>query len=71
MDRDSFIVQIKSDDIYVDIVKNVEMRFHISNEKLHKPLPRGENEKVIGLMKNELDRKTMTKFVPLRPKTDF
>ena len=71
MDRDSFIVQIKTDDIYVDIVKNVEMRFHISNEKLRKPLPRGENEKVIGLMKNELDRKTMTKFVPLRPKTDF
>ena len=31
MDRDSFIVQIKTDDIYVDIVKNVEMRFHISN----------------------------------------
>ena len=31
MDRDSFIVQIKTDDLYVDIAKNVEMRFHISN----------------------------------------
>ena len=50
MDTDSFIVQIRTNDIYIDIAKNVEMRFHTSNYKLHRPLPRGRNEKGIGLM---------------------
>ena len=40
MDTDSFIVQIRTKDIYIDIAKSFEMRFHTSNYKLHKPLPR-------------------------------
>ena len=49
----------------LDIDKFVEIIFHTSNWKLKKPLPRGKNEKLIGLMKDELDRKIMRKLVPL------
>ena len=74
MDTDNFIVYIKTDDIYKDIVEGVETRFDISNYELAcsfivRPLPKGKNEKVIGLMKGELGGKIMTKFVGLRAKT--
>ena len=32
-------------------------------------MPKGKNEKVIGLMKDKLGRKLMTKFVGLKAKT--
>ena len=67
MDADSFIVQIKTDDIYNDIAEDVETRFDTSSYKLDKPLPKGK-KKVIGLMKDELGGKIMTKFVGLRAK---
>ena len=69
MDRGSFIVYIKTDDIYNDIAKDVETRFDTSNYELDRPLPKGKNKKVIGLMKDELDQKILTKFVELRAKT--
>ena len=69
MQRGSFIVYIKTDDIYNDIAKDVETRFDTSNYELDRPLPKGKNKKVIGLMKDELDRKILTKFVELRAKT--
>ena len=34
-----------------------------------RPLPTGKNKKVIGLMKDELGGRVITKFVALRPKT--
>ena len=68
MDTGSFIVHIKTDDIYKDIA-DVETRFDTSNYELERPLPKGKNKKVIGLMKDELGRKIMTKFVGLRAKT--
>ena len=38
MDTDSIIVYIKTDDIYKDIVEDVETRFDTSNYKLDRPL---------------------------------
>ena len=69
MDTDSFIVYIKTDDIYKDIAEDFETRFDTSNYELDRPLPKGNNEKIIGLVKNELGGKIMTNFVGLRAKT--
>ena len=41
----------------VDITKNVEKRFDTSNYELERPMPKGKNKKVIGLMKDDLGRK--------------
>ena len=69
MDTNSFIVYIKIDDIYKDIAEDVETRFDTLNYELDRPLPKGKNKKVIGLMKDELGGKNMTQFVRLRAKT--
>ena len=57
MNADSFIVYIKTDNIYIDTVEDVETRFDTSNS-----LPKEKNQKLIGLMKDELRGKIMTKF---------
>ena len=62
-----FIVYIKADDFYKDIAEYAETRFDTSNYQLDRPLPKGK--KVIGLMKDELSEKIMTKIVGLRAKT--
>ena len=74
MDTDSFILYTKTDDIYKDILEDFETRFDSSNYDLEcnsidRPFPKGKTKKVIGLMKDELGRKIMTKFVGLRAKT--
>ena len=56
---------INKDDIYKDIAENVETRFDTSNYDLDRPLPKRKNKKVIGLMKDDLERKVMIKFVEL------
>ena len=43
MDADSFIVYIKTDDIYKDIADDFETRFDTSNYELDRPLPKGKN----------------------------
>ena len=43
MDVDSFIVYIKTTDIYTDVSKDVKARFDISNYELYRPLPKGKN----------------------------
>ena len=52
VDTDSFIVYIKTDDIYKGIAEDVETRSDISNFKLDGPLPKGKYKKVIELMKD-------------------
>ena len=69
MDTDSFVVYIKTDDIYKNNAEDVETRFDTSNYELDRPLPRGKNKKVIGLMKDELGGKIMTKLVGLGAKS--
>ena len=69
MDTDNFIVYIKTDDICKEFAEDVETRFDTSNYGLDRPLPKGKNKKVIGLIKDELGGKIMIKFVVLRAKT--
>ena len=60
MDRGSFIVQVKTDDIYNDIEEDVETRFETSNYEIDRPLPKAK-KKVIGLMKDKLSVKNKNK----------
>ena len=53
MDTESFIVYIKTYDIYRDIAEDVQTRFDTSNYELGRPLTKGKNKKLIGLMKDE------------------
>ena len=69
MDTDSFIMNIKTNDFYEDIARDVKNGFDTSNYEVNRPLPTGKNKKVIGLMKDELGGKIITEFVTLRPKT--
>ena len=68
MDTDSLVYHIKTEDFYADIADDVQTRFDTSGYIPDRPLPVGLNEKVIGLMKDELGGKIMTEFVALRPK---
>ena len=71
MDRESFIVYMKTDYIYEDIAEDVKIIFDASNYEsecysIDKASPKGKNKKVIGLMKDESGGKITTKFVRLR-----
>ena len=69
MDTDSFVIHIKTDNVCRDIAEDVETRFDTSNFELDRPLPKGKNKKVIGLMKDELGGQIIKEFVGLRAKT--
>ena len=46
----SFIVYVKTGDIYKDIAEDIETRFHTSNHEINRPLPRGKiTKKFVGL----------------------
>ena len=68
MDTDILIMNIKTKDFYKDIAQDVLERFDTSNYDVDRPLPKGKNEKIIGLMKDELGGGIITEFVALRPK---
>ena len=61
MDMDSFITHIKTEDIYKDIVNDVEMMFDTSkyDENDKRPLLIRKSKKLIGLFKDELGGKWM------------
>ena len=69
MDTDSFIIDIKIEDVYEDIADDVKKRFDTSNYEVNRPLSTVKSKKVIGLMKDELGGKIMTEFAVLRSKT--
>ena len=52
-DTISFTVSMEIEDIYVQIAKDIATRFDTSNYKLDRPLHRGKNKKLIGLIKDE------------------
>ena len=54
MDTDSFIIYIKTEDFYKEIANDVEKIYDTSNYKVNRPLPKGKNKKVTGLMKDKL-----------------
>ena len=58
MDTERFISHVKTDDIYKGIAEDVETKFDTSDYELDRPLPKGRNKKVIGLMKYELGKKS-------------
>ena len=70
MDSNSFVYEIETEDFYRDIAKDVKKRFDTSgySKDGNRPLPIGENKKVIDLMNNELGGKIMTEFVALGAK---
>ena len=73
-DTYSFIVYTKTGNMYKDIAEDAETRSDTSNYELEcnsidRPLPKRKKEKVIGLLKNELGGKIMTKIVGLIAKT--
>ena len=45
METDSFLIYLKTEDIYSDIAKGVETRFDTSNYELEIPLPKGKKQK--------------------------
>ena len=50
MDTDTFILYIKTENFYVNVSKVIERRFDTSSYELQRPLPKGENKKIIGLI---------------------
>ena len=69
VDTEGFFVYIKTDDIYKGIAEVVETRFDTSNYELNRSLRKWKTKKVIGLMKDLLGGKILTKFVGLREQT--
>ncbi|EGT57546.1 hypothetical protein CAEBREN_30406 [Caenorhabditis brenneri] len=66
-DTDSFIYEIKTDDIYEDMMSMKE-HFDFSDYPKEDKLHSIENKKVIGKFKDELNGKIMTELVAFRPK---
>ena len=68
MGTDSFVYEIEAEEFYRDIAKDVKKRFDTSgySKDDNRPLPIGENKKVIGLIKDELGGKIMTEFAKVQ-----
>ena len=47
MGTDSFIVHVKTEDIYKDIAEDFETRFGTSNFELDMPLPKAEKNRIL------------------------
>ena len=71
MDTDGVIIQIKTEDFRKDFADDVKKLFDTTNYRKDDkiPLARGMNNKVVGLMKDELGGNIMIEFVSLKQKT--
>ena len=69
MDTDSFIVHVKTDDIYKDSSEDVETRFDTSNNKTNHYQREKWIKKANRLMKDKLGGEIMKEFAGLRAKT--
>lgn len=58
----------KTEDVFEDIVEEIEERSDTSNYKVKSPLAKGKNKELIGIKKVELVGKIMKKIVALRSK---
>ena len=69
-DTDSLMYQIYTDDFYKDISPDILSKFDTSDYPPNHPsgIPTGVNKKVIGMFKDEVAGKQITRFVGLRPK---
>ena len=63
-DTDSLVIYVETEDFYKDVAGDVEKWFDTSNydKNDERPLPIGINKEVIGMFKNDLGEKIMTKF---------
>ena len=69
MDRENFIVYIKTDNNHEDNVKDVETRFDTPYSELDIPFTRlVKSKKEVRLMNDELGGKIIIQFVRLRAK---
>ena len=66
-DTDSVIIHVRTDDLYEDMKKNMDL-YDTSNFPEDHPSYCTTNKKVVGKFKDELGGKIMTEFVGLRPK---
>ena len=71
MDSDSFIMRIKTEDIYEDIAEDFEKRFDTWSYVIDRALIICKSKEVIGLIKDDLGQKIMREFIELRPKQYF
>ena len=71
MDTDSYIMSMKTNDIYADMSNDVEKWFDTSNigKNDNKPIESGVNKKVLGKLKFELGGKIINDFCGLKSKT--
>ena len=49
MDTDSFLISIKTEDVYKDISNDVGKRLDVSNYSVNRPLSIGKNKKLLVL----------------------
>ena len=74
MGTDSFVLEIDTDDFYEDTKKDLKEWFDTSKYHKDMVLPKeykenaSVNKKVIGKMKDELNKGHMSKFIALSPK---
>ena len=69
MDRETFVVRVKTKNIDTDFTEDVETIFETSNSALDNHWLKKKNKKLYEKMKDELGGKTMKPFVGLRAKT--